>query len=426
MVNFGIMKVQILSIPEQHSFKFGGFIPKAREGFEMDPYEPWTGDRYENKKNASRLSKDQIEYMASALGYTGPKTNKGLQKWIMSDPEMRKVADDFHRMYGMPKAGKPDDDIWGYRWDAILENIYNRKFLKPLNTQSSASVPSLSPRPVPGMEIPVDSPKQPDGPIPGDSSFRRRGDSFGYTTPDVASMMHAAAQMGNIKRYYPWMAPVKLTAPRATYYDPSRELAANAELAHMQTMGAAMTGDPQKSRGMASMIQGQAAGNVANILGRYNNLNVGVANQNEAARTEIANNQAMMDAQRANELYKGTVTTDQQYDNAMRAASDNMLKSYINAWNNRSKLSQLNATNKYFNIDPVSGKIYQVAGKSLSDAGSDEETLEQYAQRLKKQGVDPAVINTLVRARLQRETNYANSKGMSSTSQTRFSFGDED
>lgn len=181
--------------------------------------------------------------------------------------------------------------------------------------------------------------------------------NFHYMYPDQLSLAQAVINRGNIKKYTPWEAPVEAVTPIPTFYDPSRELAANAEMMNTQMMYNSVYGDPQSTAARNSYVAGKAAENAANIMSRYNQLNVGTANQFSAQAADIMNRLQAAKAQRANNLYQGNVIANQQYDNAVRQADNEILKARINAWNNRSQLHAVNSMNPYYTINPRSGAV---------------------------------------------------------------------
>lgn len=191
---------------------------------------------------------------------------------------------------------------------------------------------------------------------PGDGTPVKNTIPFEYTTPDKLSMYNALANRADIKKYLPYQATMNMQAPTPTFFDPNRELAANAEMANQERMYAAMFAGPQSMSSINSATSGQGAQRAADILGRYNNMNVQVANQAAAQQADIMNRQSAYNAERATSLYDKTMIANQQYDNAKRAANADMLKSYINAWKNRSALSLVNNTSSTnYMIDPRTG-----------------------------------------------------------------------
>ena len=183
---------------------------------------------------------------------------------------------------------------------------------------------------------------------------------FGYMTPDVVNM--AVAALNTPKKYLPYMAPYTATLPEPTFKDPNRELAANAEQANIMTQGLANFADPQAFMANASGVQGKALANAADIMGRYQNDNVGIANYFAPLRSDIMNKQKLYNAERVNELWKANAIANQQYDNSKNAYRNNLARTFGQAWNNRMNLGLTNAVNPMYNIDPLSGRSFFING----------------------------------------------------------------
>ena len=184
---------------------------------------------------------------------------------------------------------------------------------------------------------------------------------FGYMTPDVVNM--GVAALNSPKKYLPYMAQYNATLPEATFKDPNRELAANAEQAYIMSQGLSnVAGGPGNYMTNMSAIQGKAAENAANILGRYQNDNVGIANYFAPLRSDIMNKQKLYNAERVNELWKGNAIANQQYDNSKNAYRNNLARTFGQAWNNRMNLGMINAVNPMYNIDPLSGRSFFING----------------------------------------------------------------
>jgi hypothetical protein len=172
---------------------------------------------------------------------------------------------------------------------------------------------------------------------------------------DIVGVAGAFGDLNRINRYMPWQATPNVHLPQATFYDPTRELGANAEQANIQTQGLAAFTGPQALSARSSQIQGQALKNAADIMGRYNNLNVGLANELEQNRAQILNaasqNQANLDTQ----LWDKYTILNQQFDNSKAQARQELRKQYINAITNRAKAQALNSLYPNYHTDPSSG-----------------------------------------------------------------------
>jgi hypothetical protein len=219
------------------------------------------------------------------------------------------------------------------------------------------------------------------------------------------------------KKYLPYYSNIYANIPNPTFYDPERELAAGEEQAMALQQGARLL-DPQAYSARASAIQGSAAANAANTLAKYNNLNVGVANQFSPLQTDILNKVMEYQAGRADKLYAGNVIANQQYDNALRAYLNNIAKVKTKDFDNTAKLNMLNATNPYYTIDKR-GKFqfkpgidaYSVITGSNALAPSDDDygKYVNEANRLKGMGLDPRTINAALQVRFPGLTSGSSS-----------------
>jgi hypothetical protein len=209
------------------------------------------------------------------------------------------------------------------------------------------------------------------------------------------------------KRYTPYAAPLNAMIPEPTFYDPNRELAEGASqrnmmAAYMQQM------DPQQFSARANALNAQGAEQAANTIGRYQNMNVGVANQFSPLQTDIMNKVMAYRADAADKLAFNAQQEDKAYRNTMR----NYLKAQdmydINEYDRATKQGMLNETNPYYSVEDsnqgaylkwkdknnwmsmVTGQAPQLDTKSLGD-------MERYALDLKNAGHDAATVNQLMR-----------------------------
>ena len=357
-----------------------GTTTMQKGGFVVHP-----GDRYENKYNKSRYTADELRTKARDLGYDGPEDTKSLQTWLQTNaPEL---VNKYHQEYGMPKGGKQVDGKWGYRWDAIIDNY-------------KSSLPSLQTRET-GM-YPVDRTTPSFNAVPVQSfNFSRTPAPFrdttpsGYLAPDKAAMFNSLYNLASIKKYLPWEAPVQSVVPSPTYYDPTRELAQNSGQAYQNMLANNLLAGPN-GRSRNSAIQGQAAENAGNIIGKYADMNVGLANQFAGIEADITNNTLAQQRQRANSLFDKNTIANQQYDNARRQAIGDLTQTYATAWRNRQSNNAVNQTSQYYYSDPNTGKIVfkSDAAKSafLDNLRSGDQTqLGQLFQQYKKatEGMTP-------------------------------------
>lgn len=180
---------------------------------------------------------------------------------------------------------------------------------------------------------------------------------------DVIKTAGAMGDMARIKKYTPWTPKLAPYLPEPTFYDPTRELAAINEQIAIGTEGAAAFGSPQAYNARFSQMQGQGARAVADTLSRYNNLNVGSANQFELTKANIFNQTAMANAASAQDYYDKTIIANQQYDNAKNQARQEVRQSFIDAITNRAGTQALNETyGEHYLLYPSSGGFVDFTG----------------------------------------------------------------
>ena len=172
---------------------------------------------------------------------------------------------------------------------------------------------------------------------------------------DIIQTAGAAGDLARIKRYPPWQATPQVRLPDATFYDPTRELAANAEQANMAYQAQTAFTNPQQLAAASAMTQGQAAKNAADVMGRYNNLNVGLANQLSKERTDIMNTASQNKANLDTQLWDKYTIMNQQFDNSKAQARKNLRNSYISAITNRANTANLNSLYPQYAVDPSTG-----------------------------------------------------------------------
>ena len=396
----------------QYDYRKGGQLYKYVDGGTPPDIDPHMGDKNATtnprtgKKskdwNKSRYSKEEWNQIRKRLGYTGPDDNKSFQKYLKD--KFPDIVGKYHSEssgFGMPNAGTEIDGYLGVRWDTIVDEIENI----PMSKTNPEMLKPIIPKPVmpefkvEGRTIKSEVPKTP---VPGE--FNPVGNNagvFDYMTPDKKTFAAALYNRANIKKYMPWEAPVTGQTVDPTFYDPNRELANNAEQMNTQMMYNAMFSGPQALGARNSAVAGNAAENAANILGKYNNMNVGVANQFAGVNADIMNRLTDAQGQRATRLYDKTTIANQQYDNAKREADNQILAAGINAWNNRSNLSMINDTNPYFYVDPVSGRqVFKSEnakknffGTNVPGSNGKQPTYQDYEQEARSLGMtDPEQI----------------------------------
>jgi hypothetical protein len=196
---------------------------------------------------------------------------------------------------------------------------------------------------------------------------------------DMIGLAGSVGDFARVKKYRPWQATPDYVLPEPTFYDPNRELAASAERANAMTEGLAQFSGPQALSSRASQIQGTAATQAADILAKYNNMNVGVANQFESERTGIQNRASQERAGLATQLYDKNTIMNQQFDNAKNQARQEMRNMLRTAITNRAYAANLNQMYPQYNFNPWNGGIMNYTGvEAPIKAETTPDQLEQF------------------------------------------------
>jgi hypothetical protein len=172
---------------------------------------------------------------------------------------------------------------------------------------------------------------------------------------DIIATAGSSGDYFRVKKYSPWQATPGVDLMTPTFMDPTRQLAANAELANIATQGAGAFSGPQAFNARFSQIQGQAAANVANVLAGVHGANVQIANQFETANSQLMNQASDRKAQMATMLYDKNTIANQQFDNEKNMARQALRQNYINAITNRAQTQAMNSLYPQYAVDPMTG-----------------------------------------------------------------------
>lgn len=212
---------------------------------------------------------------------------------------------------------------------------------------------------------------------------------------DIIATAGSAGDLMRIKKHSPWQATPDVNVPNPTFLDPTRQLAANAELANIGMQGASAFAGAQAFNARASQIQGQAAANAANILGNVENQNVGIANQFELNRSQIMNQASANKANLATQLYDKNTIANQQFDNSKAQARQMLRQNYINAITNRAQTQTLNELYPQYNVDPsVGGFMNFTEGRDMKASNQNNKSLNDLFREYKQ--LNPSVKDEVI------------------------------
>lgn len=213
----------------------------------------------------------------------------------------------------------------------------------------------------------------------------------------------AFTDLMSAKKYLPWSARYSLNTPKPTFLDPTRELAANAEQANIQSQAMAQFAGPQALSARSSSIQGQAAKNAADILAKYNNANVNIANQFETNIANIKNQEQQLNTAAQQKLYDQNTIANQQYDNTKRALRNNLMNQTVSGITNMMKTDALNKVYPEFKVDPsTGGRVHYDPSKGRQiTPNSTSDSYEKYHADCSKLYKDEAQIQKCVDSKMK-------------------------
>lgn len=218
---------------------------------------------------------------------------------------------------------------------------------------------------------------------------------------DVIKTAGAAGDMARVKKRLPWAPKLNPVLMDPTFYDPTRELAATQEQYNIGMQGATAYAPSQALNARQSQMAGQGAKAAADILGRYNNLNVGQANQFSATKAQVLNQANASNAEITKGLFDATTIANQQYDNAKNQARQELRQSYIDAITNKEQAYAMNQLYPNYQIDPSQGgRLIFAGGDDLTGQTTGDNASVAAFKKLKEdpnlQGVDDSTLLQLV------------------------------
>jgi hypothetical protein len=228
----------------------------------------------------------------------------------------------------------------------------------------------------------------PDGSCPceEDQDINIQGPPPEMWLQDTIKTTGAVGDLMGIKKRMPWAPGVELGVPRPTFIDPTRELAANSEMGHIQTQGLGQFAGAQAQSSRAASIQGSQAKNAADVLARYNNANVNIANQFEMKANDIRNQESMLKQATAQRVYDQNTVGNQQFDNAKLALRNNARNYYTQGITNKWKTDALNQMFPNYAVAPgVGGRMdFRATPKTVTGTTASNDS-DYWTQRKKCQ-----------------------------------------
>ena len=410
------MSPEMMQQPMPSEFAYGGYIPQAQNGLIIKPYEeartPEGNVTPTGKQNKFSQRKQQVKDYLSTWEEFIPgvsKLSEGQAQAVIYDWNLKNNPDAIRNMwrtYGLTAKGMKsknlrglskdakgqfedellsDEGVLAKLKDAYVDNYFGVRQLDPKKKEEKKEEAKKKVETVVEEEVEEDVTRpglnQVNVPPPAGIS------PAAWTAPDLRNYFGAYKDKASLRKYFPWAASVDLEEPLPVYYDPTRELAQQSEQVNMITQGLGQFAGPQALSSRASQVQATGAKQAADTLARYNNLNVGLANQFEQLQSNVRNQERMMNQGIAKELYDKNTITNQSFDNAKRSADANIRQAFATGWKNASDISMVNATSEQYEVDPRTGTVYFQRGKDIRPerAASFDRILQGYI----RQGFDP-------------------------------------
>lgn len=352
----------------------------------MNPNTPI--EQFESLDEASKL--DNRKKMLGFYGYT-PEEIKALGEKINDPSKLYTKEFISDKKTGLVKKNQDRFESAGYRTQLGDDFKFGLEHVDKYQFERS-----------PEGEIVVEkeTDTQPDDIEPGtiDAGASPREIGPEWWLQDAIRTLGAAGDMARVKKYMPWEPKITPYMPSPTFYDPTRELAANAEQAAIATQASTTYSPGTASSARLSQIQGTAARQAADTLGKYNNLNVGTANEFEAKKAAIFNETNAANAELTRSLFDKITVANQQYDNSKNQARQELRSAYIDAITNREQTYALNQLYPNYQVSPsMGGRLQFVKGEELMPAEITADNITQFRE-IKKQlpGVDDNTILKLM------------------------------
>jgi hypothetical protein len=214
---------------------------------------------------------------------------------------------------------------------------------------------------------------------------------------DKMKIAGAFGDLMGAKKYMPWAAKYDLKTPKPTFLDPTRELAANAEQANIQSQALAQFAGPQALSARASGVMGAASKNAADVMAKYNNANVNLANQFETNIANVENQEQQLNTAAQQKLYDQNTIANQQYDNTKRALRNNLLNQTVSGITNMYKTDAMNQMYPQMDIRAgVGGKLTYDPSKGRQvkpELAADDSYAAQHAECSKLYSDQTAIQN---------------------------------
>jgi hypothetical protein len=359
------------------------------------PFTPYAGDKYGKyartgpRSNASTLTKQEWIDQLKAKGFTGPWTNKGIQEFLLTDPDSKDAIEKLHSDpsqgqggYGMPNAGTEIDKILGVRWQAGL-NAKKTPPPPPGTTPVVTITPPATGGPLfecnNGVVTQIDEANKvagktyyasdadaqaackPDIPVtetkPNTFIPQDTNTPTGWSKQDVRNLGTANYNASLIKRFVEPRMNVNPEFNPFVAEDPRFKVATRQAQFNMMNNMMQQYGSPQAYMANSSLAAGRTGEGAAADIANTNEYNVAGYNQKAAQDATTANQFAMYNAQNALTSRQGDQSNESKYLRALGQGADRVTAALNQGDTNDAMMQGVNATSQYFNYRPWDQKL---------------------------------------------------------------------
>jgi hypothetical protein len=204
-------------------------------------------------------------------------------------------------------------------------------------------------------------------------SQQPRSRTYGKASPweqDVINLGSAMSNKHNIQKHYPYLPQVNPVMPDYTPLDPSRQVAAAQSQYAMIARQMGLTSNNPSSRAAMLAGSGQTMEHVGNVISQYENANMTGVNQNEQQRSKLYTDAYTINENARSQYVDKLTTLDQNYENALRQASDITRRNYNNMTTNQQKSGWMQTMFPQYTLDPSASTIQYDPSSGLDYDGS--------------------------------------------------------
>ena len=177
---------------------------------------------------------------------------------------------------------------------------------------------------------------------------------------DQLGIINAVDNKFSLKKRYPIGTTYQENLIDPVFLDPTRQIAKIGEQAAIAADTASTFAGPQRAAAVQAKAQGVAADQIADAMANVDNQNAKIANDVSTKNAEIKMRTQQANKKELSNLYDKTMLVEENYDNALRGANEQITKQLQNAYTNRAKTHNLNMTYPQFDIDPSTGGIIDI------------------------------------------------------------------